>query len=96
MPAGVTRIRRVGTLWDGAVKGAIVGALIPILFGAFKYEDGAQITLTIAGMGAGIGVGIDALWGPRTVYRSPRQTRRLTIAPVIEKQRQGLMATVRF
>jgi hypothetical protein len=95
-PESVTRIRRVGALWDGAVKGAVVGFLIPILAGALKYEGGASVLLPFAGMGAGIGVGIDALFGPSTVYRASRQPGRMTVAPMIEKDRRGLTLSLSF
>ena len=95
----VTIIRRTGPIWDGAVKGAIIGALPWAFFakdcnGCEGLATGAAAT---AAMGAGIGVGIDALFGPRTVYRSGATTRRtVRLIPTLGKERKGLSAAIAF
>lgn len=97
-PAEVDRVRRPGPIWDGAVKGALV-ALIPVgIIAAADCDDcglgGAQAA--ILAIGAGIGIGIDAAWGPKTVYRNRGESRRMTLAPVIGKGRRGVAASIRF
>jgi len=97
-PAEVDRVRRPGPIWDGAVKGALV-ALVPIgLIASIDCYDcglgGAYAA--ILGMGAGIGLGIDALWGPKTVYRNRGASRKMALVPMIGKQRRGFAASVRF
>src|SRR5215208_5185269 len=97
-PAQVDRVRRPGPIWDGAVKGALV-ALIPVgLIAAAECYDcdlGGPSALIMA-MGAGIGLGIDAAWGPKTVYRNRGESRRVTFVPVIGRQRRGIAASIRF
>jgi hypothetical protein len=97
-PAEVDRVRRPGPIWDGAVKGALV-ALVPVvlLAAADCYDcnaDGAYAVITA--IGAGIGIGIDAAWGPKTVYRNRGESRKITFVPVIGKDRRGLAASIRF
>lgn len=97
-PAEVDRVRRPGPIWDGAVKGALV-ALVPIgIIAAYDCsgcEFGA-VYAQILGMGAGIGIGIDALWGPKTVYRNRAASRRVALVPVIGRERRGFTASIRF
>jgi hypothetical protein len=97
-PAEVDRVRRPGPIWDGAVKGALV-ALVPIgLIASIDCYDcglgGAYAA--ILGLGAGIGLGIDALWGPKTVYRNRGASRKIALVPMIGKQGRGFAASVRF
>jgi len=97
-PADVDRVRRPGPIWDGAVKGAAV-ALIPVLLiGAAECYGcdlgGAQAS--ILAIGAGIGLGIDAAWGPKTVYRTRGVSRSVAIVPLIGRDRRGLAASIRF
>ena len=97
-PAEVDRVRRPGPIWDGAVKGALI-ALVPVaIFAAAECSGcevgGAYASVTV--IGAAIGIGIDAAWGPKTVYRNHGGSRRVTLAPVIGKSRRGLAASIRF
>jgi hypothetical protein len=98
-PADVDRVRRPGPIWDGAVKGAAV-ALVPVLLiaAAECYDcglGGAQAA--ILAIGAGIGIGIDAAWGPKTVYRNRGESRKVTLAPIVgSKGRRGVAASIRF
>ena len=94
----VTAIRRTGPIWDGAVKGAIIGVIPIILVATDCHGCGlAPAAAMSAAIGAGIGVGIDALFGPRTVYRSgqpPSKTVRLM--PMLNRDRKGLSAAIAF
>jgi hypothetical protein len=97
-PAEVDRVLRPGPIWDGAVKGALV-ALVPVglIIAADCYDcnyGGAFAVITA--IGAGIGIGIDAAWGPKTVYRNRGESRKVTFVPVIGKDRRGLAASIRF
>ncbi len=97
-PAEVDRVRRPGPIWDGAVKGALI-ALVPVLVIAAGdcFDCGLGPAYAgIAGIGAGIGLGIDAAWGPKTVYRNRGESRKVTFVPVIGKDRRGLAASIRF
>ena len=97
-PAEVDRVRRPGPIWDGAVKGALV-ALVPIglIASVDCYDCGlGGAYAAILAMGAGIGLGIDALWGPKTVYRNRAASRRVALVPVIGKDRRGFAASIRF
>ena len=97
-PAEVDRVRRPGPIWDGAVKGALVALVPVVLIAAAECYDcnagGAYAIIT--GIGAGIGIGIDAAWGPKTVYRNRGESRKVTFVPVIGKDRRGLAASIRF
>lgn len=74
-------IRKADPVWDGAAKGAAIGLVSTLL--AFNkhscHECGNQrrgrVFLRVAGLGAAIGLGIDAVVGPKTVY-GPAQPRR--------------------
>jgi hypothetical protein len=95
----VAVIRRTGPIWDGAVKGAIIGAIPWAFFASDCHgcEGLATGAATTALIGAGIGVGIDALFGPRTVYRSGEATRRtVRLVPTIGRERKGLSAAIAF
>jgi hypothetical protein len=97
-PGDVDRVRRPGPIWDGAVKGALV-ALVPIGIIASYDCSGCRMGgpyVTILAIGAGIGIGIDALWGPKTVYRNRAASRRVSLVPVIGKERRGFAASIRF
>jgi len=97
-PAEVDRVRKPGPIWDGAVKGALV-ALIPVVLFATAECSGCEMGgayATITAIGAGIGIGIDAAWGPKTVYRNRGESRKLTLAPVIGKGRGGVAASIQF
>jgi hypothetical protein len=97
-PSTVDRVFKPAHIWDGAVKGAIVG-LIPALIniGADCYDcmEGPFAAFTV-GVGAGIGLGIDALIGPKTLYRGHPAPSRVSIAPVVGAHRRGVLASIRF
>ena len=75
-PSLVERIERPAPIWDGAVKGAIVAAVATFLATRSYCGDCPGLLagyVMTAGIGAGIGLGIDALFGPTRIYRAPRQ-----------------------
>jgi hypothetical protein len=97
-PAEVDRVRRPGPIWDGAVKGAaiaLVPALLVMAIDCYGSCGLGGVAGAIVGIGAGAGIGIDALWGPKTVYRN-RGARRVALVPVIGKDRRGMAASIRF
>jgi hypothetical protein len=98
-PADVSRVLKPGHLWDGAIKGAVIG-MIPILVLAASddcYDCGWGPAVATTGLiGAGIGIGIDALWGPKTVYRSNVRASRVSLAPILGRERKGVAAAIRF
>jgi len=75
-PSVVERIEKPAPIWDGAVKGAAVAALVTFLATRSICGDCTGLAagyVMTGGIGAGIGLGIDALIGPRRIYRAPRQ-----------------------
>ena len=97
--------RRKDSLWNGVIIGAGVGAVVGAVV-SFVVTDcsecaGFNVPLTLgvlgAGAGAGIGAGIDAWRQTRpAITTTPTRTRRLTVSPVLGKDVQGLVATIRF
>jgi hypothetical protein len=97
-PAEVDRVRRPGPIWDGAVKGALV-ALVPVVLVAAAECYDCELGSAYAGMmgiGAAIGLGIDAAWGPKTVYRNRGASRKVALAPIAGRNRRGIAASIRF
>ena len=97
-PSGVDRVFKPAPIWDGAVKGAVVGlipALINIAADCYNCHEGSFTAFTM-GVGAGIGLGIDAAFGPRILYRGHAAPSRVSIAPMIGRHRSGMLASIRF
>jgi len=97
-PSEVREVRKPDRLWDGAVKGAAFGLIPAVLFGVFDCEDcvpGWLAALSI-GAGAGVGLGIDAAFGPKTVFRGSAQPPRVSLAPIVGRDRRGVAASFRF
>src|SRR5262245_10296442 len=93
--SNVSKIRRKGPIWDGAIKGAAI-AVIPVGLGSLGCHDcglGAVAGIAAA-FGAGIGLGIDALVGPKTVYKVPKQ--KIVLSPLVSKDRKGVTLALRF
>jgi hypothetical protein len=91
---------RSGPLWNGALIGALVPTVPFVIIAAKEGCSGcATGAMIMAAMGAGIGVGIDALVkGNVTVMDASRPDRkaRLIIAPMIDKDRKGALCAIRF
>jgi hypothetical protein len=97
-PAEVSRVQRPAPIWDGAVKGAII-ALLPVGILTMSCDCGAPppgFVAFVGGIGAAIGLGIDAAWGPKTLYRGTRAPRSLAVAPIAANGRRGIAASIRF
>jgi len=97
-PDQVSRVQKPAHLWDGAIKGAVIGAIPALInIGADCYDcnEGPFAAFSI-GLGAGIGVGIDALFGPKTLFRRDAGQSRLSLAPVVGRDRRGFSASIRF
>jgi hypothetical protein len=97
-PADVRQVKRPDRMWDGAIKGAAFGIIPAVLVGALDCDDcvpGWMAALAV-GSGAGIGFAIDALCGPKTVFRGSSQPSRVTVAPIIGRDRRGVAASFRF
>ncbi|OFW10042.1 MAG: hypothetical protein A3H96_03560 [Acidobacteria bacterium RIFCSPLOWO2_02_FULL_67_36] len=96
------KARRMGPLWNGAV----IGAAVPLtIFGVVwaKYGGGecydCATGLAIwTGIGAGLGVGIDALVkGDITVMKKGAPAKRsIAVAPVVSRDRRGVLCAIRF
>lgn len=91
----VTIIKRTAHIWDGAVRGAAIGAGIVAAVSGHGTMPGSTY-LAGAGVGAAIGLGIDAAFVPPTVYVSSSQKRRVQLTPLFTKDRAGMLATLRF
>lgn len=97
-PAEVVRVQRPAPIWDGAVKGAIV-AVVPVGILTASCDCGAPpagFVVLVGSIGAAIGLGIDAAWGPKTIYRRNSVPRTLTIVPIAGKGQRGIAASLRF
>ena len=100
----VREIRRADTSRNGALMGLVVGVGAGIAAIKAMCYDGPDcgnwlmVGTETAGIGAAIGAGIDALVnkGGKVIYRSPQQTPGLTLSPLLGKDRQGVLVSVRF
>lgn len=100
--------KRSDSLANGAIIGAVAGGgLTGGLFIAYcsggecDGEAGSVVaaTLIYAGLGAAIGVGVDAMFKHRqTIYKSPEQTalKSLRVAPIFTDGRKGAVMRVSF
>jgi hypothetical protein len=97
------RIVKVAKRKNGVLLGAIIGAGASIPFAlaisTYSYNEGgsqASAFLIPVMMGLGIGTGIDALIpSTRTMYDRNSQ-RRVTVSPVINRDRIGGRITLKF
>jgi hypothetical protein len=94
------KARRSGPLWNGAVIGAASVAIpFAILSAKYDCENCAVGGLVWTGIGAAIGVGIDALVkGDITVMKAPAAgaKTRVSVAPVVQRERRGVVFTIGF
>jgi hypothetical protein len=98
--------KRSDSLANGALIGAVTGggimsaAAIALCSGGECYGEGRQVAGAIVeytGIGAAIGVGIDAIFKHhQTIYKQPAQNalRNIDVAPLLTSGRKG--AAVRF
>jgi hypothetical protein len=89
---------RTGALWGFGV-GAGFGLLAAEAICEYSCGPGAygSVALAYGGLGAGIGVGISAMIPTeQVVFRSGSSAARLTVAPVLSQNRQGLSVSLRF
>lgn len=97
-PPDVREIKRTGSLWNGLLigfgAGAIPGLLVEDCTGC---ASAGEVAMLFGGIGAGIGLGIDAAFGPKRVYRAPAAGRSaVTFVPVLGATRKGALLAVRF
>ena len=103
----MTDIRRVTVRKsDSVLNGALIGAGVGVASGLFlcrlsepweNCRDDVGPMLRIGALGAGIGIGIDALIrGRRTIYDSADGSIRLHAAPIIARHKKGLQVSLSF
>jgi hypothetical protein len=90
---------------DSVINGALIGAGAAVASGLFlctrtepweNCRDDVGPILRIAAIGAGAGIGIDALIrGRRTIYEAPKST-RLHAVPIAARGAAGLSVSVSF
>jgi hypothetical protein len=85
--------------WIGLCTGAVLGSAL--IVGAVGEGHGGLALIAAAfygGVGAGIGVGIDALVrGRQVIYASPGSgSRALSISPLVTPGRRGAVVSFRF
>jgi hypothetical protein len=95
------RARRSDSLFNGALIGAGAGVASGLFLCSLtetweNCRDDVGPMFRIAAIGAGIGIGIDALIrGRRTIYEAPGAT-RLHLAPIVVRHAEGLQVSVSF
>jgi hypothetical protein len=104
--ASIRRVERPDPNWDGALMGAVPGALLMGLLGKATCGDCAphsptgtsETTVTAmfallgAGAGAGLGALLDSLGGRRVVYRAPSAP-RAQLTPFVAPSGVGMRAS---
>ena len=89
-----------GALIGMGIAGGLAAALSLAAIGESDADAGLLVfaTLAYSGIGAGIGVGIDALVeGRRVIYASSgAPTTRLTVAPLLASRRKGVLVSFRL
>jgi hypothetical protein len=100
----IIRQRQSDSLGNGALIGLAVGAGLGLAGGIATAEAGgddagwvAMATLVYGGLGASIGVGIDALIRRESViFHSATPRPQVTLLPMLTPTRQGILLSVRF
>jgi hypothetical protein len=94
------RQRRGDSLGNGALWGLGTGASLGFLAGSqFGGAGlGAVVALFYGGLGAGVGVGVDAMITSRQVIYAPpgASSTRVRVAPLLNGNRRGAQLSVRF
>ena len=97
-PDSIGLIRAVDPVWTGAVIGGSVGfglALWDYLIDPSEPGNAAIFTV-FTGVGAAVGLGLDAAIKGKVLFRSPGHTARLTVAPLVANHRKGVLVSLRF
>ena len=91
---------------DPLLNGALIGAGAAVASGLFlcnltepweNCRDDVGPMLGVGAIGAGVGVGIDALFrGKRTIYDAASGSTRLHVAPIVARHARGLQVSVSF
>jgi hypothetical protein len=102
--ADITRVRVRRS--DSVLNGALIGAGSAVAAGLFfctwmepweTCRDDAGPIFTIGGIGAGIGIGIDALIrGRRTIYDATHGAARMLVSPMVAREVRGLAVSLLF
>jgi hypothetical protein len=90
---------RNGALWGVASGAAVSGTLLALIWeSGDSGGEAAAFVAIYSGIGAVIGVGVDALIVRRQViYERPvTGAAKLSVAPVFGARRQGVLVTMRF
>ena len=95
--ATVREIRLRDPWWNGALIGAVIGAgLATWDYTIDPSEPGnAAIFAVTISLGAAIGGGVDALKGGKVIYASPQRPAGVTVLPLLERRRQGVLVSFR-
>jgi hypothetical protein len=91
---------------DPVLNGALIGAGAAVVSGLFlcrltepwrNCRDDVGPMLRMGALGAGVGIGIDALIrGRRTIYEAPQGSARLRAAPILAPHGGGLQLSFSF
>ncbi len=88
---------------DTVISGALIGAGAAVASGLFvcrltePWEVCRDIGVRIGAIGAGVGIGIDALiHRRRIIYEAPPRTMRLRTLPIVARRAAGLQLTLHF
>jgi hypothetical protein len=91
---------------DSVLNGALIGAGVAVASGLLlcratepweNCRDDVGPMLRIGAIGAGIGIGIDALIrGRRTIYEAPNRAPQVFAAPLIGRSATGVQLSLRF
>jgi hypothetical protein len=103
----IREIRRPDRLWNGMLIGLAAGIVPGLFLGRVSCGEGPSGTCTsgpikgalfVGGIGAAIGVAIDEFVKRpgRIVYVSSQKTRPVMLSPLLGKDRQGVLVSVRF
>ena len=81
----------------GLAAGAITALALFVPHNDFSGSGKAVFLGLFAGAGMGMGAGVDALIPSRQViYKSPGTARRVTVAPLVARDRRGLAVSIGF
>jgi hypothetical protein len=102
--AEVTRVsaRRADSVWNGALIGAGVGVASGLFFCSLMEpwetcRGDISSMSRVGALGAGIGIGIDALIrGRKTLYEAVPGSRQLRAAPIVDRRARGLQVSLNF